>query len=94
MKSTFCLFLFLIALVYCGLFSAKPNDVKIAESRSGILTSFTAHYINKTKDHFLIELFRRLVQTTRVEIGDVVLRDTELQFVSQHQDLINFKIRS
>ena len=40
------------------------------------------------------ELFRRLVETTRVEIGDVVLRDTELQFVSQHQDLINFKIRS
>jgi hypothetical protein len=77
MKSiNYCLFLFLITVLNSGIFSGKPNDGK--ESRSGILTSFTANYINKTKDHFLKEMFGRLVQTTRVEIGDVVLRDTEL----------------
>jgi hypothetical protein len=54
------------------------------ETRSGILTSFTPNFFKKMKDPILDQVFKRLVESTQSNIGDVNLRDTELQFASHH----------
>ena len=74
MKALLLLIALLVAFASC-------SDEEI---RSGILTSFTPNFFKKMKDPILDQVFKRLVESTQSNIGDVNLRDTEMQFASNH----------
>jgi hypothetical protein len=74
MKTPFVLILLIIVCASCF----------EEETRSGILTSFTPNFFKKMKDPILDQVFKRLVESTQSNIGDVNLRDTEMHFTSQH----------
>ena len=70
------------------------TGVTAQSSKAGMIAIFKPSFINKMKDPILDEVLRNLVTSNLTNIADVILKDTEMQFVSEHHDLINIKIKS